>query len=177
MAGFDFTGKGLEKMVRLAVPQLIFLVLILLSLVALPIPAAGLVKPYMVLMAIYYWAIYRPTLVPPVLCFAAGLIMDILTGMPLGLTAMVFVLVRWIVSSQRRFLRGQPYIAIWAFFGLVAVLAGLLQWGLLGLVHMHWSPPGPVGLTVLVSLFFFPFITLLLIGAHRLLPVASRAIP
>jgi rod shape-determining protein MreD len=143
--------------------------------VSLPLSSLDVVKPQLVIMGIYYWAIYRPTLVPPSFCFVIGLLLDLLSGMPPGMNALIFVLIQWIVRDQRRFLMGQPYVTIWAVFGLVAMASALMQWGLYGLVNMNWPAPAPVLLGVLVSMLLFPLVTLLLVLTHRILPVASRA--
>lgn len=170
----DLTFRNAENAGRLMVPHLLLLALLLLNVVALPLLPTGAVKPQFVLMAVYYWAIYRPTLLPPSFCFMIGLLMDVLSGMPPGINALVLVMTQWLVRDQRRFMMGQPYSTIWAVFGLVSVLAICAQWGMYGLVHMHWSPLLPVLSGALISLFLFPFITLLLVAAHRMLPVASR---
>jgi rod shape-determining protein MreD len=172
-----FGQQKIQSAARLAIPQILLALMILLGLLSLPVPYAGSARPALVLMAVYYWAIYRPTLVPPVLCFAAGLLTDILSGMPLGLNALVLVIVQWIVRSQRRFLMGQTYKVLWAIFALVAVLASAATWGLYGLLAMRWPPLAPVAGSAAVSICLFPFVSLLLIYVHKLLPVASRGYP
>lgn len=170
----DFTVKGIENAGRLLVPHLLLLVLLLLNIVALPLLPTGAMKPQFVLMAVYYWAIYRPTLLPPLFCFIVGLLIDILSGMPPGVNALIFVMTLWIVRDQRRYLMGQSYGTIWAVFGLVSVIAVTIQWGMYGLTSMQWAPFIPVLGGALTTVFLFPFITLLLIVTHRMLPVASR---
>ncbi len=164
-----------QTIVRLALPQFLLVGLVLLSVLSLPLPYAGSVRPCLVLMAVYYWAIFRPTLVPPFLCFIAGLLMDILSGMPLGVNALVLVAVQWVVRSQRRFLMAQPYKVLWAVFGLVAVLASALTWLLFGITK-NWTPLPPLAGTVAASFLLFPLVSWILIFVHRMLPaVASRA--
>jgi rod shape-determining protein MreD len=169
----DFSFGNVAALLRLAVPQLLLALLLILNLTSLPIPYAGSVKPMLVMMAVYYWSIYRPTLVPPWLCFGVGLLMDILTGMPPGLNAFILVALQWLVCDQRRFLMGQPYITIWAVFGFLMMATALAEWVLFG-VALGWAPVVPVVAAVLLSLFLFPVVTLLLVFAHRLLPVSSR---
>lgn len=170
--------KTLGGLIRLAAPQALLLALLLLSVLALPLPYAGSVRPCLVLMAVYYWSIYRPTLVPPFLCFGAGLLMDILSGMPMGANALVLVAVQWIVRSQRRFLMAQPYKVLWALFGLVTVLACGIIWALFGALNRKWMPLPPLGGTIVASVLLFPLVSRLLIFVHRMLPaVASRAYP
>ena len=158
------------------VPHILLLFLLLLSFVSLPLPYLGASRPCLVLIFVYYWSIYRPTLVPPVLCFALGIAMDILSGGPLGLNALVLVAVQWVVRGQRRFLMGQPYTTTWAVFTVILVFSALAQWGLYGLAHMQWPLLTPVAGSVALSLLLFPFITFIFVMIHRILPVASRTL-
>lgn len=164
----------MEQTARLMVPQLLLLLFVMLNMASIPLPYAGVIKANLVLMAVYYWAIYRPTLVPASLCFGIGMVMDIIGGFPLGLNAMVLVLVQWIVKDQRKFLMGQPYFVIWAAFGLVTVCASTLQWGLSGMPGMEWGPLLPVLGGIMISMLLFPFMTMILVFTHKILPVPPR---
>jgi rod shape-determining protein MreD len=169
--------KKIENTGRFALPYLVLFLFTIFNLIHLPLPYTGLSKPYFILIFIYYFAIYRPTLIPPLFCFILGVIVDTLSGVPIGLNAFIFVGVQWIVSDQRRFLTGQPYITIWAVFVLVCIACGAWQWGLLGLTQLEWSSPIPGMVSIAISLFIFPFATLLLNFIHRILPVASGQLP
>jgi rod shape-determining protein MreD len=170
----DLSARKAENTARLMVPQLLLLLLLLLNVAALPLPYADSIQAHLVLMAVYYWAIYRPTLVPPSLCFAVGLAMDVLGGFPLGLNALVLVMVQWLVRDQRKFLMGQAFIVIWAAFGLVALSVSLVQWGMDGLLTLQWVPVLPMLAGTMASLLLFPIVTMLLVATHRLLPVPPR---
>ena len=169
--------KKIQGTWRLVIPQILLGLMVLLGVMTLPLPYAGSARPSLVLMAVYYWSIYRPTLVPPFLCFFAGLLTDILSGMPLGLNALVLVVVQWIVRGQRRFLMGQTYKVLWAIFAIMAVMVSAATWGLYGAISMRWPPLAPLAGSVAVSVCLFPFVSLLLIYVHRMLPVASRGYP
>lgn len=171
----ELSARKTEQAARLLVPQGVLLLLLMLNMASLPVPYANGVKNQLVLMAVYYWAIYRPTLVPPLFCFLLGLTMDVLSGFPLGLNACVLVVIQWLVRDQRKFLIAQPYIVIWAVFGLVAFGAALMQWGLIGLRHLDWVDPLPILAGTMISLFLFPVITLLLAATHRFLPDPQRS--
>jgi len=170
----EFSLKQFEVLLRLMVPYVVLAALVLVSQVKFPIASASLIKPYLILMFIYYWSIYRPTLVPPSLCFAVGLLVDSLSTLPLGLNAIIFIAVRWIMSDQRRFLMGQPYTTVWAVFAFVVLAVCLSQWALLGFVQGAWAPLTEHLVVAAVSLFVFPFISLLLVGVHKILPVSTR---
>ena len=173
---FELSARKAEHALRLMVPQLLLAVLLLLNMASVPLPYAYSIKAHLVLMAVYYWAIYRPTLVPPSLCFLMALAMDVLSGLPLGLNALVLVLVQWLVRDQRRFMMGQPFIVIWAVFGLVSLSASMMQWALAGLFVQEWVELAPVLTGTAISLLLFPLVTMLLVLTHRMLPVPPRTV-
>lgn len=162
---------------QMMLPYLLLSVFLLLNLINIPLSAGHETDPYFVLMAIYYWAIYRPGLVPPLLCFLTGLLLDALSGVPLGLNAIILVGTQWAIRRQRRFLTGQPYITVMAGFAVIALGSGLLQWALIGLAHMDWGLPLSGLLSAGISILVFPLVSLLLNFIHRMLPVASRSFP
>jgi|JI10StandDraft_1071094.scaffolds.fasta_scaffold258313_2 rod shape-determining protein MreD len=171
----SLSRRGLETIVRLFIAYALLVLLFLLNLTAIPVPHAGLIKPQLVLMAVYYWAIFRPTLIPTWLCFIVGILLDILSGMPPGLQAFVLVAVQSIVRDQRKFMMAQPFISIWAIFGFVATAAALIQWALFGLANeMQWPALVPLGASVIVTMCLFPVVTLALLGTHRLLSPSAR---
>jgi rod shape-determining protein MreD len=54
---------------------------------ALPFEAWSVLRPDLVLIALFYWRLYRSDLCGPLLAFSAGLLLDVLAGTPLGLNA------------------------------------------------------------------------------------------
>lgn len=161
---------SIDASLRLTVPFILLTFLFILNVTALPLPYMGAVKPFLVLMPVYYWAIYRPTLMPPAVCFGVGLLLDFLSGQALGVNAITFVLVQMIVRDQRRFLMAQMFVTTWAVFAFVALGVGMLQWGLYGLVNMTWTPIMPMLFSTAITVFLYPIVSILLVLAHRLLP-------
>ncbi|MCB1782403.1 MAG: rod shape-determining protein MreD [Alphaproteobacteria bacterium] len=158
-------------LLRLCVPYGFILCLFALSTVPLTLPLTGPVEVPLLVMAIYYWSLYRPTLLPVWLVFAAGVLYDLLSGLPVGMHAFVFVIIRWVVVDQRLFLTGQPFVTVWIGYMLVSAGAALLQWGLFGLIHFQWPPFAPTLLMTTLGIFMFPFIMMALHFTHRFLPV------
>ncbi|MDB5490874.1 MAG: mreD [Micavibrio sp.] len=172
----NLSFKGLENALRLMVPVIFLAFLFMLSVVALPIPQIGHIKPAYILMTIYYWSIFRPTLVPPWICFFVGLLLDLLSNLTPGVNAVIFTLVQWVVRDQRQFLMGQPYIVLWFVFAFVTACAHMMQWGMYGLAAgLQWAPLLPVGISMAATFLLFPVISLVLILIHRVLPETQRA--
>src|SRR5882757_800049 len=81
-----------EGSVARFVPTATILILALLSVLPLRFPDYAAVAPLLALAGIYYWTIYRPNLLPPAAVFLCGLVLDLLSGAPLGVAALVFLL-------------------------------------------------------------------------------------
>ncbi len=165
-------GRGVW-LFRMALSQFVLLVLLALDFVYLPFPFFSKVEPSFFLMGVYYWAVYRPSLLPPVAVFGAGIAYDLLAMSPFGLNAFIFLLAYFFVRRQRRFLTGQSFFTFWLGFLSVCVLTSILRWGAGGLPSMVWRSLDPVWINVAISFFLFPFVVLLLILVHKVLP-ASR---
>lgn len=140
-------------------------------------PHAGDFKPFFLLMAVYYWAIYRPTVMPVGYTFALGLILDFLADLPLGLSALVMVGLQTVVRRSRIFLMGQPYVMVWLGFAILSIAYTAAFWFLMSVKNMAFVPAASL-IQMLVasalSVLLFPLASLILQGVHRALPVDSN---
>lgn len=142
----------------------------ILDVIALPSPFNVLmVIPFLNVM-IYYWAAYRPTLLPSPVVFIMGLLADIMAGTPLGLTAVLLVLVHWAISDQRTFLSGQSFPMVWLVFIVVNGAVVLAQWLVIGLVSWGWSSVLSLSPQVIAAVVAFPLLFIILHLAHKILP-------
>lgn len=162
--------ESMNAVMRFGAVYGVLAVLFILNTVNLSLPFSGRVEVSVLLMAIYYWAIYRPTLLPPWVVFVAGVMFDVLSGLPIGLSAFIFLAVRWVVVDQRLFLMGQSFMMVWLVFAVVLCFASVLQWAVYGLLQLAWTPWQPVGVMVVLSVLVFPVVSFILHLSHRMLP-------
>lgn len=149
--------------------MLIIFVLTILSILPIGLAGYGEVRPVFVLTAVYYWAVYRPSMLPPLGTFLSGLALDLLTGGPLGLQAFVLLAVRMLVTGQQKLLLAQQFGVVWACFGLVALAAGLVQWLVYALILWHVPVLKPVLINAALSALLFPAVVLPLFLLNRAL--------
>lgn len=168
--GEILTADKISWAARLGAVQLVIGLLFILNLVNFALPYAGQVRPLFLLMAIYYWAIFRPTLIPPVMAFMWGLLLDLLSGAPVGLNALIFLIVQWVVRDQRLYLMGQSYVTLWLGFAVTAFAYCFVQWLLFSLLYTTLAGYGMPLATALLSVGLFPLISLILVFTHRFLP-------
>ena len=146
----------LLRVLRTLLPGLVTLLAVLITVLPLGVSFAAVVTPFLSLMAVYYWSIYRPDLLPPAAVFAIGVLQDILTGGPVGLLALVLLLVQALAVSQRRILLGQAFSVEWAGLLLVAAGAGLVSWLLACVYFLVLVPPLPFVVQALITAALYP---------------------
>ncbi|MDE1151452.1 MAG: rod shape-determining protein MreD [Micavibrio sp.] len=152
----------------LATFAVLFLLLIL-SAFPFKIGHFGEIRPSFLLMAIYYWAIMRPSTLPPPATFVVGIVVDLMGGFPTGLNALTFVVVQWVTRAQRKFLLGQSFVVIWMGLMLVTFGAGMLQWLLYSVFFWHFDVSSIVAIlmSVVMTSAIFPLIVLPLSAFNR----------
>lgn len=163
-------SEQIDHIVRLGVPYVVMFLLVSLNLSYLHLPLSFSVTLPITLMVIYYWSIYRPTLIPPVLVFILGILLDLVGSLPIGLSAFLFLFVRHVISDQRLFLTGQPFFMIWLGFFVVSSVSFAAQWFLFGLTSLQWTPLQPVAANIILGALVFPIIMIVLNLSHKTLP-------
>ena len=106
------------------------LLAMVVSLQPAHIPGYAALTPAFTLMAVYHWTIYRPDLLSLFALFVIGITQDLLTGAPLGATALVLLLARAVVLRQRRHFVNRPFPFVWTGFTMLTVGAMLFWWTL-----------------------------------------------
>ena len=155
------TGEVLQRLDRIArnlIPFGLGMFLVIVGTLPLYIPGYGPVAADFALMAVFYWAIYRPDLLPPSAAFVIGLLQDILVGTPPGMNALVLVLVRAGVVSQGRLFRTKSFLVMWWGFAMVALGAAILQWMLTAALEFSIVRPLPGVFRCALTVALFPFL-------------------
>jgi rod shape-determining protein MreD len=171
MGYFSTWTERAEASARLIAPYSLMAVLFIFNTVSFSFPLTGSITAPLLLMAIYYWAIYRPTLIPAWIAFAAGLLVDLISGIDtVGISALVFVIVRWVMTDQRRYFMGQSFLMIWIGFTIVEITALFVEWAVYGILGSGWLPLRPLYFSALMGVAVFPIVSMLLHMTHRILP-------
>lgn len=84
--------------------------------------------PLIALAGVYFWAVFRPELLPPYAVFGIGVSHDLVSGGPVGLWALTYLTVYAVALSQRGFLFTAPFIGLWLGFGVAALAAAIIAW-------------------------------------------------
>lgn len=123
----DPTIPFLRALLLDILPIASIVIMILMTVIPDVMPIIARMGALWPLIGIAYWTLARPRNLRTPSVFLLGLLMDIVSFVPLGVHALVFVMMQIILKRQRRFLLGQGFWVLWtayALFGL-SVYIGL----------------------------------------------------
>jgi rod shape-determining protein MreD len=163
----DIVWQRLDQALRLAMPATATVLMTLLSVIVWPLPYLGPVMPPLAFIALYYWSTHRPDLFPPGIAFMVGFLNDIINGLPLGISALLFTLARQAILQQRRFFAGHSFFMLWSGFALAASVLMIIQWVLVDLVRWQIVPFLPVLIQTVLAIVIFPLPCWALIRLQR----------
>ena len=150
--------QRLDLWARNSTPFGIAVLLVILNVVPTSIPDFAAVTPTLALIAVYHWAIYRPNLLPASVVFLIGVLQDALMGLPMGVSALVFLTVYGVVLSQRRFFAGKSFAIVWFGFTLVAAGAAVESWLLVSAFNTAFLNPEAALYQYVVTVGVFPIL-------------------
>ncbi|MDH3235761.1 MAG: rod shape-determining protein MreD [Alphaproteobacteria bacterium] len=159
----------LDDLVRKTAPVAVTLVLVLVALMHLPVPGFAELAPMLPVMAIYYWSLHRPELLPFWTVFLIGLVIDALTGGTLGFNALMLLLVSAFMRPQQRYLAERGFAVHWVIFMIVVTIFEFLRWLLMAAIAQKILSLGDPALRVLLAVALYPCLSWVLLRIDQAL--------
>jgi rod shape-determining protein MreD len=148
------------------IPATSTVVLILVALMPTDYLRSGVMAYLVALSCVFYWSVYRPDLMPAWVAFAIGMFSDVVSGGPLGLGALVMLLVHWTTVGQRRALIGKAFPIAWLGFLLISAAACAFYWLIASIYFTTLLAPQPIVGAYVVGILIYPVAAFLLWRLH-----------
>ena len=159
--------QKLDQLARRLTPFALTVVLVIVGSIPIPVPDFARVAPALALIAVYFWTIHRPELLPVYAVFVIGLLQDALSGTPIGVNVLVLLTVHGVVLSQRRFFIGKSFVISWLGFSLVAGAAFIEMWILVSIFNLTPVSAMPIAAQYPITLGVFPLIAWIFFRWHQ----------
>ena len=127
--------QRLDLFSRQLTPFLFTILLIFISSVPYEIPNLGRVMPLLSLIAIFHWGVYRAELLPNYAVFFIGFFQDVLSGVPIGVHTLIYILAYNLILTQKRFFARKSFYIIWLGFSIVSAGVMFILWGLVSILN------------------------------------------
>lgn len=162
-------SDGILTRLREALPAALVLLVLLLLLVPLrPLDSLGFAPP-VTLMAVVFWSLFVPASMPLWLVGGLGLLEDLATGAPLGLTALLLLLCVVAIDALRRDLIDLSFPLLWFGYAFVSALFVSLEWLGFSIAARDALEFAPSALRWALGVAFFPlFLRFWLMPMHTL---------
>ena len=166
------TATGLVGPGRNALPVASAILAVLVDALALP---TALPAPLLTLAVVMFWAIHRPALLGAAWTCVLAIALDMLTGVPPGLTATALLLARHLLPGPARPPEGHPFFVLWLRVTLTIVAAETIRWAIACLYWQHGFAPMPLVHEAALTAAAWPLVTMLLEPLASLLPPDEHA--
>jgi rod shape-determining protein MreD len=163
-------GPRLDVFLKSCVPYVALLLCVLADIVSFDIPTYQNIRPSFSLMGLFYWSIFRPSVVPVWLAFLIGIVLDVMSGYPAGMNALFFSIILLVLGDQRRIFLRQSFLTVYLGFALVLVLFYGGQWLIFSGIAGTFLPFSPALGAMALSLLFFPVVSLVMNMCHKISP-------
>ncbi len=150
-------------------PFTMTLLLVIVGMLPWGLPSLSPVLPSVALIAVYYWSVHRPELMPLWAVFVIGLFQDLMHGGALGAGIIMLLSVQLIVTRQHRFFASASFMLIWSVFILLAAAAFLLYWFLSCIGLWLLLDTRPAAFQYLTTIAAYPCFAWLFAQAQRVL--------
>jgi rod shape-determining protein MreD len=140
-----------------------------LMVIGLPfgLPGQAELRPAFAMACVFFWSLYRPSSLPAPVVAATGLLLDLLGMSPLGLWAVLLLVLQGSTLAARRRLVPQGFLLTWLVFAAFAAGLSDIEWGLQSMLELRMLPAWPCGAQIFSSIALYPALAGLFIRAHR----------
>lgn len=168
-------GRALDMAARWAFPAASTVLLLLAAAAPFGAPGQAELQAAVALACVFFWSLFRPAAMPPVVVFLIGLLADLLGYAPPGVGVLSLLIVYGMAFRARRVLVRQGFPMVWLAFAVIGGGAAALQWALTSILTLHLLSPGPALFQAALSASIYPALATLLTRTHQSLAAPERA--
>jgi len=153
---------------QMLVPVGVGIICVLIPVLPIHLPNGMNLVPLLLLVLIYFWSVHQPAFLSPVMVFLLGLFQDIVSGDPIGMAALVYLVVQGLILSQRRVFKGLSFALVWLGLGLASLCYVFLIWLAATLYSWQIAPVLGLGVQWLMTIVLYPVIGAVFTKIHHL---------
>ncbi len=130
-------------------------------------PGQAELRPVYAMACVFFWTLYRPASLPAPVVALTGLLLDLLGLSPIGLWAVLLLVLQGATNASRRRLITQSFLLTWMIF--IGFSTGLCALAWLGqsILDLRLLPFAPLGAELLAAFGLYPALAGFFIRAHR----------
>lgn len=159
-------GHRLGLWTRISTPGVTTALFILLSAVDFRIVGFEDFFPKISLIAIFYWTIYRASLMPAWLVFALGIFEDFVFGTPFGISSLINLLFWKTTKTQKKYFLRENFWVVWAVFGFASLIFSLIAYIIYSFYYGQFIISDQIFMQWIFSSLAYPILHKIFDGIH-----------
>ncbi len=167
--------RRLDAASRQGFPAACTALLLLLAAAPLGLPGQAQLQPAAALACVFFWSLFRPGSMPPPAVFLLGLLSDLLSLSPPGVSVLILLAAHGLAVRWRPVLAGQGFLLVWLAFIAVAAGAAALEWLIMSLLTLQVLPGDAVLFQFALTAGLYPTLAALFTRARRGVADPDRA--
>lgn len=168
-------ARRLDLAARHAFPASLTILLMLLTEAPFGFADQTTLLPVVALASVWFWSLYRPGSMAPLVVFGLGLLLDLLDWLPIGTGVLTLLLVHAVAVRWQRVLGRQGFVLIWLAFAAIAAAAAAIEWLATAVLTWRLVPPNAMLFQAVLCAALYPALGILFAGAHRSIAEPERA--
>ncbi len=147
--------KRLELLLWLVTPAIITFLLFILCAIPKYVWGINYIMPVLPLIPIFYWGRLQAAEMPYWLAFITGLLMDVVSGLPLGLSAFLYILFLVMLHNQSKYIHKEGFAITWGYFTLLLAIISVFEWAIMSFSgnQLHAIPAAVIQWLITASLY------------------------
>jgi rod shape-determining protein MreD len=159
--------RRLDAMSRHAWPGTVMFLGLLVIGLPFGVPGQAELRPAYAMSCVFFWSLYRPASLPAPVVAGAGVLLDLLGMSPLGMWAVLLLVLQGSTLAARRRLIPQGFLMTWLVFFAFACAGAGLAWGMESVLELNMLPVWPAVIVGLAAAGVYPALAGFFIRAHR----------
>jgi rod shape-determining protein MreD len=159
--------RRLDAMSRHAWPASVMFLGLLVIGMPFGFPGQAELRPAYAMACVFFWSLYRPAALPAPVVAMTGLLLDLLGMSPLGMWAVLLLVLQGSTLAARRRLIPQGFLMTWLVFTSFAASGATLAWMLQSLLALQVLPAVPAMVVCGAAAGTYPMLAAFFIRAHR----------
>lgn len=115
------------------------------------------IMPVLTLIPVFYWGRWQTAEITYWLVFIIGLLTDVVSGLPLGLSALLYILFLLILHKQAKYMHNEGFAIVWGYFILLLSVISMIEWVLMSFSGNQAHAALAAILQLLITASCYPF--------------------
>lgn len=157
----ELWNENIKIQLQRLVPLISTILFILIFNIPLYPFVSSSIRPYVAIICVYFWLIYRPYFVNITGVYLVGILEDIISSTPFGSNIVTMLLVYVFTNLISKFVANKPFPVVWYGFAFVAFVTLIIKWLIISIYYSQFLSLSILLFSLLTTIAFYPIFSII----------------